>query len=80
MHESERSVTSPRQHHRRFQGRFPSSLEVMADNNSFQLTHRILSYTANNPQGLLFLTLSPFTPQQGFLTYSIETAGVAGAF
>jgi hypothetical protein len=49
MHQSERSVTSPGQNHRRFQGRFPSSLEVVADNNSFQLTHGILSYTASNP-------------------------------
>ncbi|HEY3132689.1 MAG TPA: hypothetical protein VGL91_24780, partial [Acidobacteriota bacterium] len=48
MHQPERSVTTSGQHHRRFQGSFPSSLEVMTDNNSFQLAHGILSYTANN--------------------------------
>ena len=30
--------------------------------------------------GLLILTRSLFAPQQAFLTYSIETAGVTGAF
>ena len=50
MHQSERSVTSPRQHHRGFQGRFPSSPEVVSHYNSFQLTHGVLSHTARNPQ------------------------------